>query len=118
QRSRFRVGKSIGAGQVALSLVLLIGGGLRLRTFVKLLTLDLGFDRHNVLVVSAKPPWFAADTAKLPPEQRQAAYDEIGQRLRAIPREISVSRSFTTPIVGANWISDIQPTVANPSTRD
>ena len=118
QRSRFRLGKWIVAGQVALSLVLLIGGGLLLRTFVKLLTLDLGFDRHNVLVVSAKPPWFAADTAKLPPEQRQAAYDEIGQRLRAIPGVISVARSFTTPIGDDNWFSDIQTNVANPPTGD
>jgi predicted permease len=118
QRSRFRLGKWIVAGQVALSLVLLIGGGLLLRTFVKLFTLDLGFDRNNVLVVSAKPPWFAADTAKLPPEQRQAIYDEIARRLRAIPGVISVARSFTTPIGDDNWVHNIRTDVPGAPTGD
>jgi predicted permease len=112
QRSRFRSGKWIVAGQLALSLVLLIGSGLLLRSFVKLFTLDLGFDRHNVLVVSAKPPWFAADTAKLRPEQRQIAYDEIARRLRAIPGVIAVARSFTTPVGDDNWMNDVRTGVA------
>jgi hypothetical protein len=34
--------------QVALSLVLVVGGGLFMRTFVSLATLDLGFDRDPV----------------------------------------------------------------------
>ena len=72
------------AGQVALSLVLLIGGGLLLHTFVKLLTLDAGFNRQNVLVVTARAPWFTADTVKMAPEQRVVAFDEIGRRLGAI----------------------------------
>lgn len=115
QRSRFRAGKWIVAGQLALSLVLLIASGLLLRSFAKLLTLDLGFDRHNVLVVSAKPPWFAADTAKLRPEQRQAAYDEIAQRLRAIPGVTAVARSFTTPIGDDNWMTKVHTSAASPS---
>ena len=73
RHSRFHAGKWIVAAQVALSLVLLIGGGLLLHTFVKLLTLDAGFDRHNVLVVTARAPWFAADTVTMTPEQRAAA---------------------------------------------
>jgi predicted permease len=119
QRSRFRAGKWIVAGQLALSLVLLIASGLLLRSFGKLLTLDLGFDRNNVLVVSAKPPWFAADTAKLPPEQRQAAYDEIAQRLRAIPGVTAVARSFTTPIGDDNWMTTVHTSAAGaPGDRE
>ena len=104
RHSRFHPGKWIVAGQVALSLVLLIGGGLLLHTFVKLLTLDAGFDRHNVLVVAARAPWFAADAVTMAPEQRAAAYDEIGRRLEAIPGVISVARSFTTPIGSDNYM--------------
>jgi predicted permease len=106
-RLRFRLGKWIVAGQVALSLVLLIAGGLLLRTFVKLLTLDPGFDRNNVLVVIAKPQWFAADTAKVPPEQRPATYDEITRRLRALPGVTSVARTYTTPIGDDNSFTEI-----------
>lgn len=43
--------------QVALSLVLLLGAGLLVRTFQDLSALDLGFDRHNLLeiILNAKP---------------------------------------------------------------
>jgi len=82
--ARLRAGRWIVAAQVALSLVLLIGGGLLLRTFVSLLTLDMGFDRSHVLVVIAKAPWFAADIVKMPPEHRAAAYDDIAAPARAL----------------------------------
>jgi len=55
---------------------LLVGAGLLLRTFIKLLTVDLGFDRNQVLIVSAKPPWWAADDAKIPRERRAIVDDE------------------------------------------
>src|SRR5262249_52827267 len=73
RRSRFPAGKVIVGAQMALSLVLLIGGGLLLGTYVKLLTLDMGFDRRNVLLVTTRPPQSATS-----PEQRTSAYDEIG----------------------------------------
>ncbi|MGH9791779.1 MAG: FtsX-like permease family protein, partial [Candidatus Acidiferrales bacterium] len=118
RRSRFHAGKWIVGGQLALSLVLLIGGGLLLHTFVKLLTLDAGFDLNNVLLVTVKAPWFAADTVKMAPEQRAAAYDEIGGRLRAIPGVISVARSFTTPIGSDNWYTSISADAANVPTGE
>jgi len=107
-RSHFRAGKWIVGAQVALSLVLLVGGGLLLRTFTRLLTLDIGFDRNNVLLVTGKPPWFAADTDKVPPEQRNATYDEIVKRLRALPGVVSAGRSYTTPMGDNNYFTPIQ----------
>ena len=107
RRARLRAGRWIVAGQIALSLVLVIGGGLLLRTFITLLTLDMGFDRSNVLVVIAKAPWFAADIVKMPPEQRSAANDEVVARVRALPGVLSVARAFTTPIGDDNWFTNI-----------
>ena len=56
-RGRFRLW--IVASQVALSLVLLVTAGLLLRSFWNLATLDIGFDRSQVLLVdtstAAKP---------------------------------------------------------------
>jgi predicted permease len=113
QRSRFHPGKWIVSGQVALSLVLLIGGGLLLNTFVKLLTLDAGFDRGNVLVVTARPPWFAAEATKSTPEQRWATYEEIGRRLRMVLGVVSVARAFTTPIGFDNYVTVISADAPN-----
>ena len=106
-RVPFRGGRWIVAGQIALSLVLLVGAGLLLRTFVTLFTLDAGFDRNGVLVATARLPWFAEDTVKMPPEQRAATYDEIVRRLRALPGVTSVARTFTTPIGDDNWFEPV-----------
>jgi predicted permease len=118
QRSRFRLGKWIVTGQVALSLVLLVGGGLLLRTFLKLETLDVGFDRSNVLVVLAKAPWFAKDTNRMTPELHETTYNEIGRRLRALPGVVSVTRSFTTPMGDDNWAQQIYLDSPNAPTGD
>ncbi len=45
------------AGEVALSLVLLIGAGLLLRSMTKVLSVDAGFKRENVLSVSVALPF-------------------------------------------------------------
>ena len=106
--SHFRAGKWIVGAQVALSLVLLVGGGLLLRTFTRLLNMDIGFDRNNVLVAIAKPPWFARDTDKIPVEQRSATYAEIRRRIQALPGVISAACSYTTPMGDNNWMNTIQ----------
>jgi putative ABC transport system permease protein len=107
RRVRFHAGKWMVAGQVALSLILLIGGGLLLRTFVKLIRVDLGFDASNVLVVMAKPPWFAADIVKMSPEERTLAHEEIARELRTLPGVLSVARTFTTPIGDDNYMTSV-----------
>jgi len=100
---RFRAGSWIVAAQVALSLVLLVGAGLFLHSFVKLATLDLGFDRSNVLLVKANLQ--VAGTAV---DGRTAMYDDIEARLRAMPGVISASRSVIAPMSGAAWNDDVE----------
>jgi predicted permease len=92
----FRGRQWIVGSQVALSLVLLVAASLLLRSFVKLATLDAGFDRNNVLLVAThlKP-------AKLPPDRWIATYDVIVSRLKALPGVLSVGYSNVTPISGA-----------------
>src|SRR4029434_5375423 len=46
-----RLGKALVVAQVALSLLLLIGAGLFVRSLLKLKSLDPGFNRENVLLV-------------------------------------------------------------------
>jgi putative ABC transport system permease protein len=107
-RSRYWAGKWIVASQVALSLVLLIGGGLLLRSFVKLLRVDLGFDRNHVLLVTAN-----LASAQMPPEQQQMTFDLIGERLHGLPGVVSAASSYITPLEGGAWINTIDPDLAN-----
>ncbi|SPF47775.1 Permease (fragment) [Candidatus Sulfopaludibacter sp. SbA4] len=53
--ARFGLGKMLVTVQVALSLVLLVGAGLMLKTFAKLATLDTGFDKNQVLLIRVDP---------------------------------------------------------------
>ena len=95
---RTRAHKWIVASQMALSLVLLVGAGLFLRSFAKLASLDIGFDRDNVLLVGTdfRP-------AKLPSEQQFATIEEVERRLGALPGVLSISFSGITPISGGGW---------------
>jgi putative ABC transport system permease protein len=113
-RAHFRPGRWIVACQVALSLVLLIVAGLFLRSFNNLLTLDIGFDRSNVMMVSAN-----SHNANLPPEQRETLWRQALQRLQAIPGVTSVSESVITPISGVGWNSFFhRQTGASPAGRN
>ncbi|MGO8733775.1 MAG: ADOP family duplicated permease [Terriglobia bacterium] len=110
---RLHSGKWIVASQVALSLVLLVAAGLFLRSFAKLVMLDIGFDRHNVLLVSTN-----LKSANVPEGQRSAIYEEIEGRLRALPGVVSASRSWNTPISGYEWDQYIQADSPNPPTGE
>ena len=93
--SRFGLGKMVVAAQVALSLALLIGAGLMLETFAKLTTLDPGFDKNRVLLIRVDPRY-----ANFPPDRRLPLYQELQQRLAAVPGVRSASFAYTTPVSG------------------
>ena len=94
-------GRWIVASQVALSLVILITAGLFLRTFKNLLTLDLGFDRSNVLLIETSIPH-----PNISQDQRAALARQILGRLSSLPGVLSASESLVTPISGNMWGTD------------
>jgi predicted permease len=81
--------KSLVVSQVALSLILLIGAGLLIRSLEQLHHVDTGFDRDEVLVGWVIPVLAGYDHAK---EMR--LYEELMEKLNAIPgvRSASLSR--------------------------
>ena len=90
--------KWITASQVAISFLLLVTCGLLLRTFVRLVTLNIGFDPHDVLLVHVN-----LKTANVPPSRNLDTNQEIESRLSALPGVLSASRSGVTPMSGAGW---------------
>ena len=83
--------------QVALSLVLLVGAGLFLRSFSGLTQVPLGFERGRVLLAVID-----ARRADLAPAARLAAYERIHQRVLAVPGVERAAVSITAPL-GAMW---------------
>lgn len=96
--SRFRFGKALVALQVALSLVLVAGAGLFLRTFLGLAWMDPGFDRENVLVTN-----ISFDRAGLGAERERLAYDELLRRARSLPGVEAAALAAITPVSGMRW---------------
>ena len=95
--ARFSLGNVLVAAQLALSLVLLIGAGLMLKTFAKLATLDTGFGKNEVLLIRVDPRY-----ASVPLDRRLTLYQELQQRLAAVPGVRSASFADITPVSGSS----------------
>ena len=89
--------------QVAITLVLLFGGLLFLRTFRNLSMQDLGIGERDVVIANV----FFLDSAQ-PPAKRPDAYRDLDARLRAMPGLIAMAETYTTPLAGISSDADIE----------
>ena len=85
---RFWFGRGLAAAQVALSLVLLIGAGLFVRTFQNLKALDPGFVSDNLLLFSLD-----SRMRNLSPEQAFNLFKQLLERIANVPGVASVTVS-------------------------
>ena len=88
--------KALVISEVALSLVLLIGAGLMIRSFWKLQNVNPGFDTSNALTMSvALTPIRYSE-----PHQQLAFLDRAIEQIRAVPGVVSVGATTTIPLGG------------------
>ncbi len=90
--------------EVALSLVLLIGSGLMIRSFVLMMGSDFGVDPANVLTVEVSLPNERYETR----EQRLGFYDQILRRIEALPGVTNVGGTGTLPMSGSHTGSTLE----------
>jgi len=88
--------KALVISEVALSLVLLIGAGLMIRSFWKLQNVDPGFDTSNTLTMSVVLTWIRYPE----PHQRLAFLDRTIEQIRAVPGVVSVGTTTKIPLTG------------------
>ena len=88
--------KTLVVGEIALSLILLAGAGLLMRTMVALQTVDLGLNPDNILVIRLPLPKARYKTAA----QVQNFYQPLLQRLRTVPGVIAATETSTLPPYG------------------
>lgn len=100
--SKIGLGKVLVMAQLALSLLVIVGAGLMLSTFWKLISLDAGFDRGHVLLVNAD-----LRAGKYPPEEWSRVYQEMLNQLRLIPGLHSASVSSITPVCHCRWAGEV-----------
>jgi len=98
-RRSVRLRSVLVAVQVALSLVLLVGSGLLLRSSLRLQQVDPGFEAHGLLTIDVQLPTFRY--ADEEPRERFAA-DALA-RLRALPGVRNAAAADQLPLFGGFW---------------
>jgi predicted permease len=84
--------------EVALSLVLLIGAGLMIRSLTQLRSVDPGLDANGTLTMS-----FNLSPAKYSdPVQKRAFYEQLLDRVRGLPGVVSAGAIDTLPLYGGS----------------
>jgi hypothetical protein len=86
--------KALIAVEVALSLVLLIGAGLLIRSYERISNANPGFDAHNVLSLRVSLPGFRYKT----PDAVSSFYRQLDDRIRALPGVRAVGSNYQLPL--------------------
>ncbi len=105
--------------EVGLSALLLVTAGLLISSFVRLMTIDKGFEVERVVAADLSLP-----AAKYPKDaQRVAFFDRLMDKARTLPGVQSASMISTLPLQGESWIdtvhteNDARPEAEQPSTN-
>ena len=96
-RNRFR--SVLMASEFALALILLVGAGLMIRSFIALRAIDPGLDPHNVLTMVVP----VAGSSEAAPEKRAIFYEQLLQRVQSLPGVVSASAINHLPLAGDEW---------------
>jgi predicted permease len=83
--------------EMALSLALLMGAGLMMRSFARLQSVNPGFDPHNKLTF-----FFNLPQTRYGPDQRKAFYSRLLDRLNTLPGVVSAAGAVTLPFGGGD----------------
>ena len=93
-RSSQRLQNTVAIGEIALALVLLVGGSLLVRSFLRVLNTPLGFDPKDAFVVRT-----IFDTERYPdPAKRIAVQKELLARLQSLPGVTTVAAASHLPL--------------------
>ena len=94
---RQRLRSALVIAEVSLSIVLLVGAGLMIKSFLKLQQVNPGFNPERLLTLET-----FLSPARYPKAQQQVAfYQQAGQRLAAVPGVKSVGANIGLPFTGA-----------------
>ena len=94
--SRSLLGRSLLIVQVAISLVLLVGAGLFLRTLANLRQVDVGFNPQNLLLFRVNPQLNGYDEKRMP-----GFYRDVLERVAAVPGVRAVAMSNPALLSGS-----------------
>jgi putative ABC transport system permease protein len=95
---RNRVRKVLVISEVALSLMLLIGAGLLIKSFVLLRSTDAGFNAENVLTMRISLP-----SLKYKGKQKAEFFERLAESVAQLPGVEAVGATLSLPLNGSNY---------------
>ena len=98
-RRRNRVRRLLVVSEIALAMVLLVGGGLMIRSFLRLQSVDSGFNPRNVLTMIVSLAGSEHSTGP----KRAAFFNQLIERVESLPGVESASAINHLPLVGDIW---------------
>ncbi len=101
--ARWDLRRTLVSVQVALSLLLLAGAGLFVRTLANLRDQDPGMVRENLLFVHTN-----IDQLGYQPQQEREFFDRLSADVQRLPGVRASSVAAITPLGGSRWNSDMQ----------
>ncbi len=99
RQTRSGIGRILVVSEVAISLMLVAGAGLMVRSFARLGAVDAGFDPHHVLTMRVVAQGPSYDKV----EQRHAFFRRVLDRVAAVPGVQSASGINHLPLAGDLW---------------
>jgi putative ABC transport system permease protein len=99
---RFNLRRGLVVVQIALSTVLIVAAMLFGRTLANLAHVDPGFRPDGVVVIEVD-----FKRAGVPPDSRRQAYEQLLDRLRAVPGVGGVAEASNPPLAGSVWNQSI-----------
>ena len=121
-----RIRSVLVVSEIALALIPLVGAGLLIRSFHRLLEVNPGFQRDHILVMEVDQPQLPpAEQAKLTSEQQidlarkqSSQFDELVQRIQALPGTKAVGGITVMPLgsemrSASRFVVEGQPLPAN-----
>jgi putative ABC transport system permease protein len=88
--------------EIALALILTIGGGLLFNSFVRLRNVDPGFDASGIMTMSVRVPGGFEDV-----EGVEAFWRNLDRALKAVPGVESVGLGSNIPTQNPNWMANV-----------
>ena len=98
--ARFR--SALVTGQIALSMALLVGAGLFIKSLVNVSRVDLGLRTENVVTFGVSPVLNGYE-----PERTLALFQQAEAELAALPGVTGVTAAMVPVLGGSNWGTDV-----------
>ena len=102
-RERFSIQRLMVVIQISVSLVLLVGALLFVRSFRNLMTLDPGMRESGITFA-----FIGFGESKVPPERYEEFKSELLDEVRSVPGVIESATTTTVPLLGGSWTHNIR----------